>query len=133
MEESVSDSWPDDGYHNVWWNWLGAYNNGTASYTRQTMFWNVPEEEFDAIMDAAYNGGSYTVPEPVISIDGGNATITCEKAFAHIYYTTDGTEPNKNNGTLYEAPFTVGIGTTVKAVAYVGNNIYSSVAEHAVE
>lgn len=127
MDESVSESWPDDGYYNVWWNWMGAYNNGTVPYTRQTMFWNVPEEEFDAIMNN--DSVPYDVPEPVISVDGGNATITCEKAFAHIYYTTDGSEPTKRNGTLYKEPFAVESGVAIKAVAYVGNDIYSIVTE----
>ena len=71
----------------------------------------------------------YTVPEPAISVDGGNVTITCEKAFAHIYYTMDGSEPTKDNGILYEGSFSLADGVTVKAVAYVGNGIYSTVAE----
>lgn len=125
-DSSVSEAWPDDG-DDTWW------SGPSYSHTRQTMFWNVPEEEFDAIMDAVYNEGSYTVPEPVISVGGGNATITCDKAFAHIYYTTDGSDPGKANGTLYEAPFAVGSGATVKAVAYVGNGIYSEIVEYSVQ
>ena len=72
----------------------------------------------------------YTVPEPAISVDGGNATITCDKAFAHIYYTIDGADPTADNGTLYETPFSAEIGQTIRAVAYVGNGIYSTVAEY---
>ena len=74
------------------------------------------------------NSVSYEVPEPVISVNG-DVTITCDKSFAHIYYTIDGSEPTKDNGTLYEEPFTVSDGITVKAVAYVGNGIYSAVAK----
>ena len=91
------------------------------------VFWNTSRSEYDAIMNN--DSVPYTVPEPVIVVDGGNATITCEKAFAHIYYTVDGSEPTKGNGTLYEEPFAVSDGITVKAVAYVGNDIYSTVAE----
>jgi len=48
---------------------------------------------------------------------------------AEIYYTTDGTDP-KENGTLYEGPFTVPANaeTTVKAVEKIGS-VYGSVAE----
>lgn len=92
-----------------------------------TIFWGVAEEDFDAIMNN--DSVPYTVPEPVISVDGGNASISCEKAFAHIYYTVDGSEPTKDNGTLYDEPFAASDGITVKAVAYVGNGIYSTVAE----
>ena len=89
-------------------------------------FWGVPEDEYEAIMNN--NSVSYEVPEPVISVNG-DVTITCDKSFAHIYYTIDGSEPTKDNGTLYEEPFAVSDGITVKAVAYVGNGIYSAVAK----
>lgn len=48
---------------------------------------------------------------------------------AEIYYTTDGTDP-KENGILYETPFTVPANaeTTVKAVEKIGS-VYGSVAE----
>ena len=95
------------------------------------VFWGVSRSEYDAIMDN--DSVPYTVPDPAISVDAGNATITCDKAFAHIYYTTDGTDPSKDSGTLYEAPFAVESSQTVKAVAYVGNDIYSEVAEYAVQ
>ena len=113
--ESQPDTWEPD--------W-----HVTAFPTRlEFIFWNVPRFEFEAIMNN--DNVPYTVPEPAISVDGGNATITCEKAFAHIYYTIDGSEPAKDNGTLYKGPFAVSDGITVKAVAYVGNDIYSTVAE----
>ena len=91
------------------------------------VFWGVSRSEYDAIMNN--DSAPYNVPAPVISFDSGNATITCEKAFAHIYYTVDGSEPTKDNGTLYKRPIAVSDGITVKAVAYVGNGIYSTVAE----
>lgn len=75
----------------------------------------------------------YDIPQPTISVDSGNVTITCDKTFAHIYYTTDGTEPSVDNGTLYESPFVAVVGQTVKAVAHVWNDIYSTVAEYIVE
>lgn len=72
-----------------------------------------------------------TPAAPVIIPNGGTiyeatqVTITAEEG-ANIYYTTDGSAPTSENGTLYEGPFTVSATTTVKARAYVGD-VYSSV------
>ncbi len=90
------------------------------------VFWGISRAEYEAIMNN--DSVPYEVPEPVISVNA-DVTISCDKAFAHIYYTTDGSEPTKDNGTLYEGPFSLADGFTVKAVAYVGNGIYSAVAE----
>ena len=93
-------------------------------------YWNVPYSEYDAIM----NNGSvpYEVPQPLILEQGtpdGMYTIdiSCRNDFAHIYYTTNGETPTTDNGTLYTEPFTVSEGDTIKAVAYVGNGIYSDI------
>ena len=109
---SEPEGWDED--------WLGFYGSD--------VFWGVSRSEYDAIMNN--DSVPYTVPEPAISVDGGNATITCDKAFAHIYYTIDGADPTADNGTLYETPFSAEIGQTIRAVAYVGNGIYSTVAEY---
>lgn len=94
------------------------------------VFWSVSREEYDAIMNN--DSVPYEVPQPVISVNAGNATITCDKSFAHIYYTINGEAPTADNA-LYTKPFTVEAGRTVKAVAYFGNGIYSTVAEYVVE
>lgn len=63
-----------------------------------------------------------TVATPVITPEAGNynapqqITITCETADAVIYYTTDGTDPTAES-TPYNAPFTLDITATVKAIA----------------
>ena len=44
-------------------------------------------------------------------------SISCESENAEIYYTTNGSEPSKTNGTLYTAPFEVTSTTTVRAKA----------------
>jgi hypothetical protein len=51
-------------------------------------------------------------------------TITSSITGASIYYTTDGTTPSANHGTLYNGPVSVSAGTTLKAVSVV--NGYSS-------
>lgn len=56
---------------------------------------------------------------PTITFDASNGQVTIgsvENADG-VYYTIDGTEPSAENGTKYTAPFTVGDGTNVKAIA----------------
>lgn len=59
-------------------------------------------------------------PKPVISITkAGSVTITSPNG-GHIFYTLNGVDPNKENGTVYNGPFNVSGNTAVvKAVAYV--------------
>lgn len=64
-----------------------------------------------------------TTQQPVFSAQGGNTctpldvTITSEEG-ASIYYTTDGTDPDDVNGTLYAGPIHIAATTTLRAVAY---------------
>lgn len=72
---------------------------------------------------------------PVINPNGGTInqsqeiSITCAIEDVSIYYTTDGTEPNTENGTLYTAPFTLDEECTVKAIAVKEGYADSAVAE----
>lgn len=52
-------------------------------------------------------------------------SISCESEDVQIYYTTNGSEPSKTNGTLYTEPFEVTETTTVRAKAF-GNDILSA-------
>lgn len=45
--------------------------------------------------------------------------ITCETAGAAIYYTTDGTEPATDNGTLYTGPITINKTTVLRTAAFL--------------
>ena len=47
-------------------------------------------------------------------------SISCATDGAEIYYTIDGSTPQKENGTKYTAPFTIADTTTIKAVAVGG-------------
>ncbi len=63
---------------------------------------------------------------PVIAVDAeGNVTITCATAGATIYYSTNGSYPCPNAGTVY-APFNVAAGTQVRAVAFNQPNLAAS-------
>lgn len=88
------------------------------------IFWDVPEGDFDAIMNN--DSVPYDVAEPVVGYDSETVTLSCDTSFAHIYYTLDGSEPVKYS-TLYTEPFRHIGDFTLKAVAYVGNGIYSDV------
>lgn len=66
------------------------------------------------------------VAKPVFTLAEGayigtqNVTITCETENAVIYYTTDGSNPT-NDSNLYENPIEVATTTTIKAIAYLGD------------
>ena len=71
---------------------------------------------------------TYDIPEcekPVITISGGNVTITSVTEGAVIHYTTDGT-PATSSSTVYTEPFAKGSSTTFRAIAtkagYVNSN-----------
>lgn len=49
------------------------------------------------------------------------ATLTCATPGATIRYTTDGTDPTPTTGNVYSVPFNVADGTTIKAIAVLGD------------
>ncbi|MGJ8642226.1 MAG: lamin tail domain-containing protein [Luteolibacter sp.] len=75
----------------------------------------------------AVNTGGITgyVDDTSFSIDRGFFTasfdveITCLTAGAEIYYTTDGTDPATNNGTLYTGAVTINKTTVLRAAAFL--------------
>ena len=80
----------------------------------------------------AVAGSTPTIATPTFTPAGGdypttqNVTISCETQGATIYYTTDGSTPD-NTSTEYTGGITVSETTTIKAIAYVGDDA-SSVA-----
>lgn len=73
------------------------------------------------VMTITYTAGSSTaVSAPQISCTNNMVTITCATDGAQVYYTTDGTEPS-NTSNAYSTPFAITENTTVKAIAYSGN------------
>lgn len=85
-------------------------------------------------LDIREKFSAYICDVPTVSPDGGSfsdyvsVTITAE-ADAAVYYTLDGTAPNKNS-TLYTEPFQLSEGTTkLRAVAVNAKNIESDMVE----
>ena len=100
--------------------WDASWESGCSA----DVFWGVLRSEYDAIMNN--DSVPYDVAEPVVEYDSVTVTLSCDTSFAHIYYTLDGSEPDRNS-TLYTEPFVQTNDATLKVVAYVGNDIYSDV------
>ncbi len=103
-------------------------------------YWSIklPAGEWVVSINPSTNKFTLTphVPAPVFTPEGGryetaqDVEITCANTDAHIYYTTDGSEPSASNGTLYNGPITVSAeSTTLKAIAIYGD--YSSTVTEA--
>lgn len=67
------------------------------------------------------------------SADGVQVAITCATVGSSIYYTTDGSDPSKENGTLYSAPFQLLGNATVKAIAVKEGLLDSQIATASIE
>ncbi|WHY17219.1 discoidin domain-containing protein [Paenibacillus sp. G2S3] len=84
----------------------------------------------ELMKDSATTSSTYVinvvtqVTTPVITPATGtfteaqNVSITGSTQGASIRYTTDGSAPSANNGTLYTGPFNVPVTTTIKAIAF---------------
>lgn len=96
-------------------------------------------KKYNEVYEFDYNNylTSYTPPQvtvkaPTFSPAAGtydeaqSVTLSCETEGSTIYYTTDGTDPT-NESTQYTDAINVESTTTIKAIAYVGND-YSTVA-----
>lgn len=73
---------------------------------------------------------TYELPvceRPVISVSGGNVSITCATEGAEIHYTTDGS-PATSSSTSYSEPFAKGSATTIRAIATKAGYVNSSEA-----
>ena len=79
-----------------------------------------------------YTAPSHAVEAPTFSPAAGTyaeaqtVTISCETPDVDIYYTLDGTDPNMESA-MYENPITVSTTTTIKAVAYNGDDVASNI------
>lgn len=89
--------------------------------------WETSDRRYDNFYD------NYRLDEPYLSWDTEQKmmTITQNDADA-IYYTIDGSEPSKDNGTLYTGPFTLTRNLKVKAVAMKAKHFNSDIREYTV-
>ena len=111
-----------------------AFRAGTANAFGAYATSNDTNDEYNFALDFFVDLGDNvpTVATPVFTPAAGyyeeaqNVTITCATEGATIYYTTDGTEPTSAS-TQYSEAIAVSQSTTIKAIAYVGEE-YSVVA-----
>lgn len=111
-----------------------AFRAGTANAFGAYATSNDSNDEYNFALDLFVDLGDNvpTVATPVFTPAAGyyeeaqNVAITCATEGATIYYTTDGTEPT-NASTQYTEAIAVSQSTTIKAIAYVGEE-YSVVA-----
>ncbi len=85
-------------------------NFNNSSVTSGTYTINLPTAVAPTFSPVA---GTYTSPQTV--------TITTTTSGASIHYTTDGSTPSATAGTLYSAPVSIGVTTTLKAIAFKTN------------
>ena len=132
---TVTLSCPLDGvaiYYST--NGVTPRTSATFAYTEPFTIYGSVDIVAVAVKDGVKSGYTrvsitqITPDAPVISpVDGTEfrsetceVTISCATDGAEIYYTVDGSTPQKNNGTRYTAPFTIANTTTIKAVAIGG-------------
>lgn len=104
-----------------------AFRAGTANAFGAYATSNDGNDEYNFALDLFVDLGDNvpTVATPVFTPAAGyyeeaqNVTISCATEGATIYYTIDGTEPTTTS-TQYTEPIAVSQSTTIKAIAYVG-------------
>ena len=111
----------------------------TFTTTTGTTSVNVSQTESMTVIKAISKAASdpfptvvttYNIPtceKPVITVSGGNVTITCATEGAAIHYTTDG-NPATANSTTYAGPFAKGDASTIRAIATKAGYVNSSEA-----
>ena len=119
--------------------WTFSENNGeivitSVKYPNRNLKWNSGDPRFACYKNTSTTGDPLTlyklgaipaVSTPVFTPVAGyytesqNVTITCATEGATIYYTTDGTVPT-NESTQYAGAIAVSQNTTIKAIAYLG-------------
>ncbi len=117
------------------------YTISTEGKTDHLDFWMAHYAQITSI-EITTTVDNETVDEPIISVtgaNGGDRTVSISSTNGTlgntptVYYTTDGTEPTKSNGTQYTEPFTVSTISTVKAISYISDDVVSKVASREVK
>ena len=117
---------------------VGSYENGTWSGEAESVTFTIGGTSGNrriAGFRITYATEATTVAMPTFDPASGTefgdegleVTISCETENVNIYYTTDGSTPD-DESTLYTAPFTITETTTIKAIAFDGNDNTSAVA-----
>ncbi len=114
-----------------WWLTEGSMNNPAYFEEANSHVIQMLPGQWTITVDPSNNSVIFspTIANPVITLASGRyyeaqtTTITCATEIAHIYYTTDGSDPSLTNGTLYDGnPVAINADMTLKAVAVLGTN-----------
>ena len=90
-----------------------------VSYNQTIKAFAIKEGLYDSEIET-FSVDWFTVPRPVITVDGMFVTISCAKENARIYYTLNGTEPTTEDN-LYSDTLTMSKTCTIKAKAFYDN------------
>ena len=116
---SAGKTWSKDSYYTFTFN-ITTDNNSS------NRFFEFGQADF--YYDAPASAVSAPTFDPASGAVTAGTTVTLTQAAADaIRYTTDGTNPTKTTGTLYDDPIEITTPTTIKAIAIKGENV-SSVA-----
>jgi len=98
------------------------WDKESRTYSRKIM-----EDRFDKIIKDINNAGKKVFINN--ELQDGKPVITLKTVFndKDIYYTTDGSEPNKNS-ILYGEPFAINSSCVIKAISFDGNG-YGAISE----
>ncbi len=88
--------------------------------TNSAMYFSTPTPEADNVFGVLgyVSDTSFTVDRGFFT-NSFDVAISCNTAGAEIYYTTDGTTPATDNGTLYASPITISKTTVLRAAAFI--------------
>ena len=109
-----------------------AVARDTDGQWREKKYGFASEAEALAWVDAQL-GITEQVAIPVASVQGGtygesqSVELTCATTGASIYYTTNGTTPSADNGTLYSGEITVATSCAVRAIGVKSGSVSSEV------
>lgn len=122
---------------------VGDYQNGTWTGSSETVIFTIGgttgHRRISAITVTCNEGSSSTVPTPTFDPEPGTffkkdignnfgVSIECEDESATIYYTTDGSTPNKESAQFTGNVITVRETTTIKAIAIDSEGNMSNIA-----
>lgn len=99
-----------------------GYMNPSPRQANNQAFETLTEDDRCETVNFSETGG--------IKEDEFNLALSCDTKGSEIYYTLNGSEPNKTNGILYDSLISIKKNTCVRARAYHANKLASAITTH---